>query len=419
MKLDDFRLLLRGKEFVPIIIGGMGVNISTAKLALESARLGGIGHISDAEVNAVADQRFGTSFVSNKKAKYSSSQNNRNKAEVQFDLEELAEAQKMHVSKTMEEKKGTGAIFLNCMEKLTMNNPLGTLKTRLSAAMEAGIDGITLSAGLHLRSFELVQDNPRFYDTLFGIIVSSVQALKIFLQRASRVGRLPDYIVVEGPLAGGHLGFNIKDWREFNLKTITNEVLQFLKNQDLQIPVVPAGGVFTGTDAVEFLQSGASAVQVATRFTVTKESGLPDYVKQRYFQASEEDVVVNTVSPTGYPMRMLKQSPVLKKSVKPNCEGLGYLLDSKGDCSYLAAYHDELEKGANEKISIMEKVCLCTGMFAFRCWTCGHYVYRLKDTTNKLLDGTYQLLTAEHVFKDYQFSEDHKIRLPELELEFA
>ena len=309
---------------------------------------------------------------------------------------------------------------MNCMEKLTMNNPLETLKTRLSAAMDAGIDGITLSAGLHLRSFELIKNHSRFFDTMFGIIVSSAKALNLFLIKAARVGRQPDYIVVEGPLAGGHLGFGINNWKEFNLKSITDEVLQFLKEHGLKIPVIPAGGIFTGTDAVEFLQSGSSGVQVATRFTVTKESGLPDFVKQKYFQALEEEVEVNTVSPTGYPMRMLKQSPVLQKSVKPNCEGLGYLLDSKGNCSYLGAYYDEIQKGISAaNVFIKEKVCLCTGMQTFKCWTCGHYVYRLKDTTNKLIDGVYQLLTAEHVFQDYLFSEDHKIKLPEFELAFA
>jgi len=414
MKIDDFRLKLDNKEFVPIVTGGMGVNISTAELALEVARLGGIGHISDAEAPVVADQRFVTHFVRNKQKRYLYNIDNRDKSQIHFDLEELAEAQRMHVSKTMEAKQGEGAIFINCMEKLSMNNPTETLRSRLIAAMDGGIDGITLSAGLHLKSLELVQGHPRFHDVKFGIIVSSVRALKIFLHRASRVRRLPDYIIVEGPLAGGHLGFDARSWHQYELREIVREVLDFVKAQGLTIPIIAAGGVFTGTDGVEFLQMGASAVQVATRFTVTQESGLPDHTKQRYFQAEEKDVVVNEVSPTGYPMRMLKQSPALKAATKPNCEALGYLLDGKGDCLYHKAYFHEREENPDGKIFFNDKICLCTHMQSFRCWTCGHNVYRLKDTTHRLPDGTYQLLTVEHVFRDYQFSEDHQVTLPPL-----
>jgi nitronate monooxygenase len=413
MKIDDFRLKLGKKEFVPIIIGGMGVNISTSELALEAARLGGIGHISDAEVPVVADQRYHTHFVVNKLKRYQSNIGNRDKSKVHFDLEELAKAQRLFVSKTMEAKQGEGDIFINCMEKLLMNDPVGTLRARLTAAMDAGIDGITLSAGLNLRSLELMQDHPRFHDVKIGIIVSSLRALTIFLRRSSRVRRLPDYIIVEGPLAGGHLGFDAKDWQRYDLKEIVREVLNYLKAEDLNIPVIPAGGVFTGTDGVEFLQMGAAAIQVATRFTVTKESGLPDYVKQKYLEAEEEDVVVNTVSPTGYPMRMLKQTPaLLSATTKPNCESLGYILDGKGNCTYKKAYYDAYEKNPGGKIIIKDKVCLCIQMKTYRCWTCGHNVYRLKDTTRRLPDNSYQLLTVEHVFRDYQFSEDHQIQLP-------
>jgi NAD(P)H-dependent flavin oxidoreductase YrpB (nitropropane dioxygenase family) len=129
----------------------MGVDISTAELALEAARLGGIGHISDAMVPTVSDRRFKTNYVQEKQKKYKFNIGNVDKSLVQFDLERLAEAQKLFVSRTMDSKKGDGAIFINCMEKLTMNSPRDTLQTRLLAAMDAGIDGITLSAGLHCR----------------------------------------------------------------------------------------------------------------------------------------------------------------------------------------------------------------------------------------------------------------------------
>ena len=415
--LNDFRLKLGGKEFVPILVGGMGVDISTAELALETARLGGIGHISDAMVPTVSDRRFKTKFVQEKQRKYKYNVNSPDKAVVQFDLKRLADAQLLHVGRTMDAKKGDGAVFVNCMEKLTMNNPRDTLQTRLNASMDAGIDGITLSAGLHLGSMELMKDHSRFRDVLIGIIVSSPRALRPFLKRAAKYKRLPDYIIVEGPLAGGHLGFGCDNWQEYDLKIIVQDVLDFLKENDLDIPVIPAGGVFTGTDAVDYFESGASAVQVATRFTVTKECGLPDRTKHHYFEAVEKDIVVNTISPTGYPMRMLRQSPGIGSGIRPNCEAFGYILDSKGHCAYVEAYNKELENNP-EKISIKDKTCLCTHFRKFTIWTCGHYVYRLKDTSHKLENGKYQLLSAEEVFQDYQFSKNYAIKLPE-KIEFA
>ena len=218
-RVDDFRLKLGNRELVPIVTGGMGVDISTAELALVAARLGGIGHISDAMVPTVSDRRFRTGFVKEKQKKYKYNVFNTDKSVVQFDLERLAEATRLHVGKTMEAKRGDGLIFVNCMEKLTMGNPRDTLRVRLSAAMEAGIDGITLSAGLHLGSLALVADHARFRDVKFGIIVSSLRALLLFLRKSARLERMPDYIVVEGPLAGGHLGFGM-DWAQYDLKSI-------------------------------------------------------------------------------------------------------------------------------------------------------------------------------------------------------
>jgi len=412
-RVDDFRLYFGKKELVPIIIGGMGVDISTADLALEAARLGGIGHISDAMVPTVSDRRFKTGYVKEKLKKYKYNVAKTDKSDVQFDLGMLAEATKLHVGRTMEAARGEGLIFINCMEKLTMNSPRETLRVRLSAALDAGIDGITLSAGLHLGSFALIEDHPRFRDAKFGIIVSSVRALQLFLRKTARLRRHPDYIIVEGPLAGGHLGFGM-DWAQYDLRTINGEVMRFLDQEGLNIPVIPAGGIFTGSDAAEYLETGSAAVQVATRFTVTHECGLPDKVKQEYFKASEDDIEVNTISPTGYPMRMLKNSPAIGSGIRPNCEAFGYLLDSSGSCAYIIAYNREVERHPNEKkISVKDKTCLCTHMRNFDCWTCGHYTYRLKDTSRCLPDGSYQLLSAEHVFRDYQFSVEQRLELPQ------
>jgi len=411
--VDDFRLQFGKQELVPIIIGGMGVDISTAELALEAARLGGIGHISDAMLPTVSDRRYETHFVKEKLKQYKYNIDNSDKSAVKFDLGQIAEATRLHVSKSMEAKRGEGMIFINCMEKLTMNAPRETLRVRLRTALDAGIDGITLSAGLHLSSFALMEDHPRFRDARLGIIVSSLRALQLFLRKTAKLNRLPDFIVVEGPLAGGHLGFDM-DWAKYDLHTIMAEIYQYLQTEKLNIPLIAAGGIFTGSDAVSFLENGAAAVQVATRFTAVHECGLPEKVMQEYIKATESDIEVNTVSPTGYPMRMLKNSPAIGSGIRPGCESYGYLLDGSGNCAYIEAYNREVTAHPNaKKISVKDKTCLCTHMRNFNCWTCGHYTYRLKDTTRRLPDGSYQILSAEHVFRDYQFSVDQKIAMPD------
>ncbi|CAD5374273.1 2-nitropropane dioxygenase [Rubrivivax sp. A210] len=413
-RLDDYRMRLGRHELVPIMIGGMGVDISSSDLALEAARLGGVGHISDAMVKTVTDRRYKTKFVKAKQAQYKYNVDSQDKSPVKFNLEHLAEATRLHVEGTMARKQGSGLIFINCMEKLTMNGPRETLRVRLAAALDAGIDGITLAAGLHLGSFALMEDHPRFRDAKLGIIVSSLRALQLFLKKNSRLNRLPDYVVVEGPLAGGHLGFGM-DWANYDLATIVAEIMAYLKQEGLaDIAVIPAGGIFTGSDAVRFMEAGAAGVQVATRFTVTRECGLPDEIKQEYFKAEETDIEVNEISPTGYPMRMIKSSPGIGDGIRPNCEAYGYLLDANGKCAYITAYNREVDAHPEERrVSVMDKTCLCTHMRNFEIWTCGHKTYRLKETTLRQPDGSWQLLSAAHVFQDYQFSTDGQIRLPE------
>ncbi len=414
-RLDDFRLRMGRHELVPIVIGGMGVDISSADLAVEAARLGGVGHISDAMVKTVTDRRYKTKFVKAKQAQFQYNVASQDKSAVKFNLEHLAEATRLHVEGTMARKTGSGLIFINCMEKLTMNGPKETLSVRMRTALDAGIDGITLAAGLHLGSLALVADHPRFRDAKLGIIVSSLRALQLFLKKNARLARLPDYVVVEGPLAGGHLGFGM-DWAQYDLATIVAEIVGYLKQESLDIPVIPAGGIFTGSDAVRFLELGGAGVQVATRFTVTRECGLPDPIKQEYFKAGADDIEVNQISPTGYPMRMIRSSPGIGDGIRPNCEAYGYLLDANGKCDYITAYNREVAAHPDQKrVSVMDKTCLCTHMRNFDIWTCGDSASRLKETSVRRADGTYQLLTAQHVFQDYQFSTDGHVQLPEAE----
>lgn len=412
-KLADFRIRLGEQEYLPLMTGGMGVDISTAELALAAARQGAIGHISDAMAPFISDRKFGTRYQNNKQKKFKIFANSMDKSQVKWDYDSVYQANLAHCRATMEAKQGSGGVFINVMEKLNMGAPTETLKARLAGAMDGGIDGITLSAGLHTGSLKLVEDHPRFRDVKFGIIVSSARALKIFLRGADRVRRAPDFVVVEGPLAGGHLGFG-QDWKKYNLKELVIEVLDFLKAEGLSIPVIPAGGVFTGTDAVDFMKLGASAVQVATRFTITQECGLPAKVKQEYLRAREEDVVVNSASPTGYLMRMLSYSPSLSSNIRPNCEALGYILDRNGHCEYHQAYENAPCNAKGEKLPIPEKMCICYHFMNYSCYTCGHNVYRLKDTTIKLENGEYFIPSAEHVINDYLYSVDHQLRLPEV-----
>lgn len=415
--MDDYVLRLGTKTVKPIFQGGMGVNISTKELALEVARLGGVGHISDAMMPDVADRLYHTRFTALKARRYKDMAGLDPKPDMHFDPVEVERATRLYVEDVMSAKKGDGLIFINCMEKLTMNDAFETLRHRLNAALDGGIDGISLSAGLHTSSFAMMADHPRFRDAKLGIVVSSVRALNIFLRRTAKTNRLPDFVVVEGPLAGGHLGFGLDDWRNFDLATITGEVIAFLKEKSLDIPVIAGGGVFTGTDGVRLLEAGAAGVQVATRFTIARESGLPSAVKQQYFNARPEDVVVNGISPTGYPMRMLTNSPAINADHKPQCEAYGYMLDH-GDCQYLKAYREAIAANPGDKHPhIPSKTCLCFQMRAYKLWTVGATAARLKETSVRLPDGTWYEPPAEAIMSDYLTSTNDEIRLPEVPAE--
>src|SRR5450631_3429018 len=110
-RVDDFRLRFGKQELVPIMIGGMGVDISSAELALEAARLGGIGHISDAMLPTVSDRLYDTDFVKVKLTQYKYNLANSDKTDIKFDLGQVAESTRLHVGNTMEAKRGSGMIF--------------------------------------------------------------------------------------------------------------------------------------------------------------------------------------------------------------------------------------------------------------------------------------------------------------------
>ncbi len=401
-KVDNYRLNLGSAQYAPIILGGMGVDISTSELVLETVRLGGIGHLSDAMVPAVCDRLFGTKYVANKVKRFQEQQAaSFDETRIPlYDLRELRLAQMQYIEHTVAKKQGAGGIFVNCMEKVLMGAPSETLAVRLIAALDAGADGITLSAGLHNHSLRMIEHHPRFRDAKIGILVSSWRALKIFLRTAQRVNRMPDYIIVEGPLAGGHLGFGF-DWAEFDLETIFLDVLQNLEIEGLKIPVIAAGGIFDSEDALHYLERGAAAVQVATRFSIAKESGLSAETKQAYINAKEEDVLVEAISPTGYLMRLLRESPCLGSNISPRCLPLGFALDGKGRCPYPGEYLATGTTPTGEKLPVLEKSCLCQHMIRYDCHTCGQNVIRLKEKTKQEADGSYILPSTEEIFNDY------------------
>ena len=413
--LSSYALTLRGRDYSPLIVGGMGTNISTAELGLAVEKLGGISHLSDAMLMDVSDRLFGTRFTAAKAKRYAGLRDAADKSAELFDLDAVREATIRYISNVMSKTTGRGLMLINCMEKLTMNSGLDTLKTRLNAALDAGIDGITLSAGLHLSSFRLMSENKRFHDALLGIIVSSSRALNLFLRKSAATGRLPDYVVVEGPLAGGHLGFGMEDWKNHSLEAIVREVKAYLAEKSLSIPVIAAGGIFTGGDAARFMgEVGANA----TRFAVAEESGLTCAAKQAFFNSKPEDIEVNGLSPTGYPMRMLKSSPAIESDIRPNCEAYGYLLNH-GECAYLKEWklrHEAMSAG--EPVPPKEKGCLCTHMRNYKVWTCGAMASRLRETSIQKEDGAWILPTAADVYEDYMESTGNEIRLPKAALEY-
>lgn len=325
-KLNDFSLKIGQSEYKALVIGAMGVDISTKSLALAAAKVGCIGHISDAMITVVTDRYYDTKFVSEKLKLNRQHRDNWDKSGVCFNLEQVREATKLYASDVMAAKEGTGAVFANCMEKLTMKEDRPTLSARLNGLLDGGIDGITLAAGLHMGSFAMIKEHPRFRQAKLGIIVSSARALRIFLLKNKKTDRLPDFIVVEGPLAGGHLGFSMDDLKKHTLQGLVREVCAYLEKEGLDIPVIAAGGVFNGADAVEMLDTGAQGVQVATRFAIAKESGLPDNAKQAYINANDEDIVVRGISPTGYPCGFFDRVRPLEKGGVPTVRRLDIYL---------------------------------------------------------------------------------------------
>ncbi len=267
------------KVRVPIVQGGMGVGISLSGLAAAVANEGGVGVISAAGLGLV--HRFPSLNY------------------VQANTEGL----KKEIRKARELTKGV--IGVNIM--VAMSNFADLVR----ASIAEKVDVIFSGAGLPFELPKLITPGSL---TKLVPIVSSGRAARIICEKwKSLCDYLPDAFVVEGPKAGGHLGFkkaNLDDAR-FSLEELVPEVVREVKffedKYQCNIPVIAAGGIHTGRNAFEIMQKGARGVQLGTRFVTTAECDASPGFKQAYIDASESDMEIID-SPVGMPGRAIHNS---------------------------------------------------------------------------------------------------------------
>ncbi len=256
---------------IPVIQGGMGVGVSLSGLAGSVAALGGVGIISTAQIG-YRDPDFA-------------------KRPIECNLKAIG----VEIAKARELAKG-GIIGVNIM--------VATKKYEeyVKAAVAAGVDLIISGAGLPMTLPELVGNAK----TKIAPIVSSKKSLSVILKYwKKKYNRIPDLVVVEGPEAGGHLGFSKEDLESITKEAYDEEVKAIIAlANETDTPVVVAGGVYDRSDMEHYLELGAKGVQVATRFVTTKECEASDAYKQAYINAKKEDIVI-VKSPVGMPGRAI------------------------------------------------------------------------------------------------------------------
>lgn len=264
---------------LPIIQGGMAVRISLSGLASAVAREGGIGVIGTAGIG-VDEPDFQDNFI-----------------------EVNNKVLRNEIRKAKELSEGRGFIGVNIMVALTNYDEM------VKTSIDAGADVIFSGAGLPLALPSFAAPGCR---TKLAPIVSSGRATSIICKRwQQRYNYCPDAVVVEGPLAGGHLGFKREqiDDPAYVLEKLIPEVLEAVKPYEehygKKIPVIAAGGIYTGEDIHKFLQLGAAGVQMATRFVATHECDADIRFKQAYVESKKEDIVIIN-SPVGLPGRAIR-----------------------------------------------------------------------------------------------------------------
>jgi len=266
---------------VPIIQGGMGVGVSLSGLASAVANEGAIGVISSAGIG-MSESDFAKNF-----------------------REANARALRKEIRKAKEMTKGI--IGVNIMVALS------DYDDHVDISVEEGADLIISGAGLPLKMPEkILQGKIGKNSTKFVPIVSSGRAAElIFRYWAKQYGLVPDAVVVEGPMAGGHLGFKKEgiDDPDYALERIIPDVISVMRIYEQRygesIPVIAAGGIFTGADIYRFLQLGASGVQMATRFVGTYECDASMEFKEAYVRSKKEDIIIID-SPVGMPGRAIR-----------------------------------------------------------------------------------------------------------------
>ncbi len=301
------------------------MGISLFPLASAVSREGGLGIISSAGLDRIVSKRKGKRV---------------NSYEAAFEEVSLAK------------EAGGKHVGINIMVALARD-----YRESVKGAIDAGADVIISGAGLPL-DLPLIHPSK---DTALIPIVSSARALEIVCRKWEKAGRRPDAAVLEGPLAGGHLGFRIEELdkgsnRLENLLPAVKDIA--LKHGDF--PVIVAGGIYSHTDVAGFLLMGASGVQMGTRFLATVESGASHEYKQAVVDAKEEDIMVaqSPGSPCGLPFRVLRQSPMFVSALKrlraPKCDK-GYVLqkDPSGKFTRCAAKQDN-----------KDYFCICNGLLS-------------------------------------------------------
>lgn len=262
---------------LPIIQGAMGIGVSGPKLAAAVANEGGIGVIAGVNIGYQEPDFASNTLAANLRALKSQIKNARQLAP-------------------------KGIIGINLMVAM---NHYGEM---VRAAVEEGIDLVVSGAGLPLKLPEFVKD----FQTRIAPIVSSGKAARVIAQYwETHYGRTADMVIVEGAEAGGHLGFSKEILTAQNrpsvidiVKDVVEALKPFQERFKRKIPVIAAGGIYTGADIAQCLKSGADGVQMATRFTATDECDADIKYKEAYISAKKDDIVI-IQSPVGMPGRAL------------------------------------------------------------------------------------------------------------------
>lgn len=346
---------------IPIIQGGMGVGISLSNLAAAVANQGAIGVIAGAMIG-MREPDIATNPI---------------EANVRAMRTEIERAKALT----------KGIIGVNIMVALT------TFTQMARQAIESGADLIFSGAGLPLelprQLLEACEEKKKEFKTKLVPIVSSGRAATVIAKKwLSRFNYLPDAFVVEGPKAGGHLGFKPQEIADpdFALENLVQDVVNAVKpfedKQGSDIPVIAAGGIYTGFDIKKFLDLGASGVQMGTRFVATHECDADIRFKQSYINAKKEDITIIS-SPVGMPGRALNNEFIEKSR-----QGL----KKPFKCIFHCVHTCEQEKTpyciAQALISAMRGNL--KGGFSF----CGENVYRVKEIVS--VKDLFQTLKEEY-----------------------